>query len=274
MWPGLALSVALTVIGGAFLSATHGLAYLKGDTAKFVLQNLSFLKGAFHLTGLNCGAEPCTVNGSLWTLPWEARCYVILALLGLVGLAKPATMARVILPITLACAVIWDVPAVQQLVGSRLGEGVVFELGLADRLFPLFVLGAGAYVLRRHIPLSWPILAGMFVLLLGANALHVGLHVRALFIGYAVLCLGLLTAKTRAVSGTWPDYSYGMYIYAFPVMMVLHALWPTKNYLLLGLGTFAATLPFAVLSWHLVEKPALSAVKRARASRPTALRSV
>jgi peptidoglycan/LPS O-acetylase OafA/YrhL len=267
LWPGLALSVLLTVIAGAFLSSAHGLAYLKGPTAKFVLMNISFLQGSFNLTGVRCGAALCTVNGSLWTLPWEARCYLGLALLGVTGLARPDLFKRFVLPATLVGALVWDIPQVQHATQSILGEGVVFELNLADRLWPLFSLGAAAYVYRERLPLSWPILAGLFVVTLIANALGVGLHVRAVFVGYLVLCLGLLTARTRAFSGRWPDYSYGMYIYAFPVMMGVHALWPGFNRWGLAAATFAGTLPFAAASWHLAEKPVLGMVKSFRARR-------
>lgn len=267
LWPGLITSLLVTVAVGAFISSVHGLAYLHGATTKFVALNGAFLQGSFYLTGVNCGSGPCTINGSLWTLPWEARCYVTLAILGWLGLARPEIMKWVILPATLVGAIVWDVPAVQHLVQSLVGGGVVYELNYADRLWPLFALGAAAYVFKDRLPLNWWILGGLFVLMLGANALGVALHVRALFVGYLVLCLGLLSAKRGSLSGRWPDYSYGMYIYAYPVMMVIHALWPTTSHLLLGAATFVATVPFASLSWHFIEKPALDAVKRVRARR-------
>ncbi|HEX5378284.1 MAG TPA: acyltransferase [Phenylobacterium sp.] len=267
LWPGLAVSLLVMVAGGATVTTASGLAYLQGDTARFILNNVTFLQGFFTLTGVNCGADPCVINGSLWTLPWEARCYLVLAFLGLVGLARPGLMKWIVLPATLAGAVLWDIPAVPRLTESLLGSGAVYYLTTADRLWPLFALGAAAYLFRERLPLSWLILAVLFLLMLGANALGVGLHFRALFVGYLVLCMGLLTARKGAISGGWHDYSYGMYIYAFPVMMAVHAVLPTPSHWVLGAATFAATLPFAMLSWHFVEKPVLDAVKRRRARR-------
>lgn len=262
LWPGLIAALLVTVIGGAFITSARGLAYLGGDTAKFLLMNASFLQGTFNLTGVTCGTQPCVVNGSLWTLPWEARCYVVLAILGWVGLAKPNFMKFLVLPATLVGAILWDIPTLQAFVGSVLGSGAVYLLSTADRLWPLFALGTAAYLYRDRLPLSWIGLAALFGLMLGANALGVGLHVRALFVGYLVLCLGFLTAPRAAVSGNWPDYSYGMYIYAFPVMMVVQAIGKFQSYWLLGLVTFAVTLPCAMLSWHLIEKPMLGVSKR------------
>lgn len=264
LWPGLAASILLTVIAGAFLTNADGLAYLKGDTAKFLGSNLTFLFGSYNLTGVECGGEPCAVNGSLWTLPWEARCYVGLALLGALGLAKPAIMKRLILPLTLLVAVVWDLPVVQDQANALLSAGVIDQLNKADRLWTLFALGTAAYLFRERLLLSWWALLAAFIALICANAIGVDFHLRALFVGYFVLCLGLLTAQRGAVSGKWPDYSYGMYIYAFPVMLVLHAVMPDASHWELSVATFFATVPFAAASWHLVEKPCLEAAKRWR----------
>lgn len=264
LWPGLALSVTLTVLGGLLVTEASPAAYFSGETLRFIGGNLSLLFGAYYLTGVSCGDALCNVNGSLWTLTWEARCYLLLALLGLVSLARPQLMVRFILPLTLVGALLWDVPSVQRFASSLLGEGIAYQLNMFDRLWFLFALGIAAYIFRERITLSWIVLALLLAVNIAAQHLGIGLHVRAIFIGYAVLCFGFLTARKRAISGTWPDYSYGMYIYAFPVMMVLHTLWPTESYLLLSVGNLVMTLPIAILSWHFVEKPVLDAFRRSR----------
>jgi len=264
LWPGLALSVALTVLGGLFVTTADPATYFSGETSRFLAGNLSLLFGAYYLTGVDCEGGPCNVNGSLWTLTWEARCYAALALLGAAGLAKPQIMARIILPATLAAVLIWDLPPLQRLATTLLGDGPVYLMNMMDRLWALFALGIAAYIFRERVKLSWAILGLLFIVNVVAHDLGVGLHVRALFIGYAVLCFGFLTAKNGAVSGTWPDYSYGMYILAFPVMMVLNALVPVQSHLLLALMNLVATLPLAALSWHFAEKPALDAFRRSR----------
>jgi peptidoglycan/LPS O-acetylase OafA/YrhL len=52
-----------------------------------------------------------------------------------------------------------------------------------------------------------------------------------------------------------------MYIYAFPVMMAVHAFASPASYLTLAALTFCGTLPLASLSWHLVEKPSLALMR-------------
>lgn len=265
LWPALALCVGLTVLCGYFVTSVSGAAYFSDETLKFIVGNLTFVRGAYTLTGVTCGSESCNVNGSLWTLTWEARCYLLLAGLGAVGLAKPRIMKLVVLPASVLGALIWHLDVVQVLVRSGLGSGAVYEINVFDRLWTAFALGVGAYLFRERIKLSWWALAALFLANVVANWLGAGLHMRGLFVGYAILCVGFLTAKTRAVSGGWPDYSYGMYIFAFPLMIVIQAMWQTSSYLALALANACATLPLAALSWHFVEKPVLVVYRTRRA---------
>lgn len=261
--PGLALSVLVTVAAGYWASSAAGPDYFGGATAKFLATNLTFLGGSYSLTGVHCGDQAlCVVNGSLWTLPWEARCYVVLAVLAMTGFAAPGRMLWLVLPLTAAGAIAWHLPGVQALALAIGGKGLVFTLTVADRLWPLFAAGITASLLRDRIRLSWTVLAALLAAHLLASWAGLELHTRTILVGYAVLCCGFLTARGGAISATWPDYSYGMYIYAFPVMMALAALWPFTNFVALAVATFAATVPLAAFSWHLVEEPVLALVRR------------
>ncbi len=55
--------------------------------------------------------------------------------------------------------------------------------------------------------------------------------------------------------GRFGDFSYGLYLYAFPVQQVILGAMPHNEYPILT--CMVLTLPFAVLSWHLVEALAL-----------------
>ncbi len=257
LWPALAVTVILTVAVGLAITKASVPDYFGGATARFIFGNLSLAFGAYSLTGVECGNSLCTINGSLWTLTWEARCYALLALLGVVGLAGRRSMLFAILPMTGVFALLWHAPLVQDLARDLGGNALVYQLTIFDRLWPLFAAGIAASLLREHIRLNWWVLLALFAINLLAHRVGLGLHVRGLFIGYAVLCFGFLSACRGAVSGHWPDYSYGMYIYAFPVMMGIAAIWPTQNVLALSLANAALTLPLAALSWHWVEKPVL-----------------
>ena len=104
------------------------------------------------------------------------------------------------------------------------------------------------------------------------------------FFAYGVLSLAFLPSGVLRKFNHLGDYSYGLYIYAFPVQQSLMALylaahphlvvvkgkspawevWPYFFSSLLG------TLILAFLSWHLVEKPALRTCQRISRARRTA----
>jgi peptidoglycan/LPS O-acetylase OafA/YrhL len=262
LWPGLAVSVLATALAGWTITSASGLSYLGGDTARFVLGNLSLLRSFFTLTGVHCGAQLCNINGSLWTLPWEVKCYAVLALLGLVGLASPRWMVRLVLPATVFFAFAWNLSSVRLISESVFGHGAAFSLDILHELWPLFALGIASYIFRDRLVLSWWIVGVLAAANLVLHGTPVLLQARSLLIGYSVLCAGLLTARTAPLSGRWPDYSYGTYIYAFPIMDAVYALWPVFSHWILGAVTLLLTLPVAAMSWHAVEKPALNALRR------------
>lgn len=57
------------------------------------------------------------------------------------------------------------------------------------------------------------------------------------------------------------DYSYGMYIYAFPVQQSISALFPKVSVYSMIALSLLVTLTLAVLSWHLIEVRALKLKK-------------
>ena len=73
---------------------------------------------------------------------------------------------------------------------------------------------------------------------------------------FVVLAFGL---SHHAWLSRWHerDYSYGIYIYAFPVQQSLVSFWPQMPLVPYLLSTLTITIALAAASWHFVEKPAL-----------------
>ena len=89
---------------------------------------------------------------------------------------------------------------------------------------------------------------------------------------YVVLCFGCLAMPVLRRAGRFGDLSYGLYLYAFPLQQVIAATMPRNEHRILT--CMLLSLPLAVLSWHLVEAPALRwKGKATRALTPAALRS-
>lgn len=79
---------------------------------------------------------------------------------------------------------------------------------------------------------------------------------------FLALAFGL-TANTWLSRLSNLDYSYGIYIYAFPIQQALVGFYPKMPLLLYLLLSTVCTLSLAALSWHWIEKPALRLKPRA-----------
>jgi len=253
IWPGLIASVFVTVLIGACFTVLPIHSYLHDETKKFILNNISFIGGSYELSGVYCGKALCNVNGSLWSVPWEIRCYIFLSILFVLGFAGKDKIIKVVFPGTLAFVLAWHlVPHPDVTKGA-----IWFMLGRIDRVWFMFALGIVAFIFFEKIRLSWWILLILFALTALQNHFGIQGHIESLLAGYTVLCLGFLTIGEKPFSAQWQDYSYGMYIYAFPMMTLLQQIFHFKNPWAFAFVNFSCTLPIAAMSWHFIEKPSV-----------------
>lgn len=191
-------------------------------------------------------------NASLWSLIWEALCYLAVAGIGVVGLAN----RRWVSPTLLALAVFGAM-----LLPPLTFPGVWTIPQLAVRSALMFSAGALLYQWRDVIPARWSLVAVSMVIVLLSGLLPDYRVVAGLPLAYAVVVSGALIHNKRLRLRT--DLSYGVYIYAFPMQQLLAVCGlASLNPLVFFVIATIATLPLAALSWFLVEKPALSLKSR------------
>src|SRR5262249_44961934 len=126
-------------------------------------------------------------------------------------------------------------------------------------LSPFFAVGVGAYLMRERIPLHGALFAV-------ALAVIVATRYTALFpfaLGYAVLSVAFVPRGPVRRYNRVGDYSYGIYIYAFPMQQLAAWLVPGITPLWDMAIAFPATLVLAVASWHGIEKRSLALRDRA-----------
>src|SRR3546814_12249173 len=85
-----------------------------------------------------CDGSPCTINGSLWTLTWEARFYLVLGALAMLGLTNDRAMIWFVLPVTVVGAILWNISAGRSEIIELLGAEWANSANITDRLCPIF----------------------------------------------------------------------------------------------------------------------------------------
>lgn len=243
----LVVGISFTTIGTReFLSHQLTLTYLAKNVILFFgVQDM--LPGVF-LDLPYRGA----VNGSLWTLPVEVRMYALLAcILGLAGWAGKRVAAMPCRNVVLAIAIFSiGLNICNDFRGSPLGHDV--------RLFSMFFVGAAFYVWRDRVRLypAWAIL-GLIVLLLSSMSRPLFFLAYCLVLPFLVFYAAYVPAGLVREFNRLGDYSYGIYIYAFPVQQSLIHMVPAIKVPVMMIASLLITLLLAILSWHLIEKRCL-----------------
>jgi peptidoglycan/LPS O-acetylase OafA/YrhL len=241
--PGLAtVLVILTFLIGPLLTTESLGGYFRdGQTYRFIVTNLSLAGFTDRLPGvLETNPFPGAVDGSLWTLRFEAYCYVVVFLLGIAGLLRRSVLT-VLLAASLFCS--W----------KSIG-------GYAPEFGGCFLGGAVIYAWKP--PSRWWI--AVVCLALWGASLWAGFHLASAVVGaYVILYIGQSSSMRLPKVTRWGDLSYGTYVWAFPVQQIVTlSFGPAITWYLNLAVSVPVTLAIAALSWRFVESPALKLKKR------------
>ena len=262
IYPGFFVVTLLGVIA-AVACAREPLALLKSVSPVSLVFKTLILAG-YEPLGSFADLPFRTVNGSLWSIPYEVWCYVGVAVLGVIGLLTRRTFLLPLFFVSIVGSVVFvilDLTPGGKILGVIFGAPVFWA-----RLLPFYLAGMVFFQLRDRIPSS-PVLVGVCVLaLVVAARVPAGMSVALPTAGgYLLFSFAFSSRVPLAGWGRRGDFSYGLYLYAFPIQqMLLAKLGLDVAPMLLFVAAFPCVLAAAVASWFLIEKPAL-ALKRARA---------
>jgi peptidoglycan/LPS O-acetylase OafA/YrhL len=255
-WVCLAVTAFVLVPVGIAL-AGQGSASLE-ERFDYVWQNAALWMGDFRV-GSSPEGVPYTDawNGSLWTLWWEAVCYVGVLAVGAVGLLrrpKPTAVALFLTMLAVHVATVYG--SVDHFAAVAMGR-----FGL------LFCAGAMVWAFADVLPVRPALVAAAGAAVLAASILPDYRTVAALPVAYALVGMGaLLKARMWRPAN---DLSYGMYIYAFPAQQLLASAGLAAAPVLLFMVLSALlTVPLAAASWFAIERPALRLKRRRRVEAP------
>lgn len=198
----------------------------------------------FTLPGVFADLPNSKVNLQLWTVPYELECYIAIVVLALIGFVKrPALLLSAALALGVFSA------------AHMFRNAVAADLGVLQRdaLVTCFLLGVAFYLLRTKIPYHVGLFAASIAIFPVAFYFPKFDILSLVPITYITVYLGLTNpAKTIIVRNA--DYSYGVYLYGYPVQQLVVYLFPDfRN----PAFNFVVSLPvicaFAMASWRLIE---------------------
>lgn len=200
----------------------------------------------YTLPGVFVGQPQVAANGSLWTIPYELTMYEVLFAVWLLGLLRNRIVA------SLACA------ALVAMFGLRPTQ--ITELGLpahpeAGTLAALFFIGSLLAVNKHAVPISGRILAGLVVaawLLRPSPWFPWLLYLSVVYGG--IWLSGLPALRRLRPPG---DFSYGVYVYGWPVQQAVYQLWPQAGIAGNQAVSVTISLLLGAASWYAIERPAI-----------------
>lgn len=246
--PGLAVCLVITalLVGAVVTSKSAAEYFSSGDVGRYIIKNIQLQKLFNRLPGVfEFNHYKLSINGSLWTLPVEVRCYAMVFVFGVLGGFRHARWSVALVLMLVALAVFYP----DALKIFRVSEDLKLRLPL------IFSLGVMFYVNRGHILIDWRISVVALVVALLFRSTIFGVFAAYLFLINTVLVLGSTEFLRRLkLPG---DYSFGIYIYGLVIQQcVAHYLPELESY-----PSLVLTLPLSIvagaLSWHFIEAPAL-----------------
>lgn len=284
LYPGWIVSFGLVaVVLGPLSLVLKGRAISGYDWSSamgYVYENMLFIIKQIGVEGtIQNVPYPNVWNFSAWTVFYEFTLWVGM---GLLVLVVPKRFLKLAIIFGL---VVFTLFKVVDKVVARTSESVTNNTGRTDahveaglwsmieplaRLGIFFMAGAVLFMYRDKIKLSRVALWICVAVSLGLAVIGYFNVFAALPWAYVIMYAG--TSKRFARVNFPDDYSYGTYIYGYPITQI----WAVVNvehpmpFWLFATLCIVTTAPIAWVSWHVLEKPAMK-LKRLTAGRDKAI---
>jgi len=253
IYPALIVAIifCVFVVGLFFTTNTISDYLFDPQTLKFFRRNVTLFSGVkYDLPGV-FASNPYmnAVNGSLWTLPYEIKMYTYLGMIAFTLMYIQKWLGKHFLTITFLSIAVISVTA------NIANHFLFFTSDEFLRLFSMFFVGAAFYIYRSYILLSsWLFLFAIVILSLSSINNDLFFIIYSILLPYLIFYIAYIPAGRVRKYNEVGDYSYGMYIYAFPVQQSVAAMIPNVSFVNMMAIAFGITLILAIFSWHLIEK--------------------
>ena len=244
IFPGLVVIVGLSVfVLGPLMTSMELRNYFSHSGTYDYLRAMLLWPMPYELPGVFEGnINQGIVNGSLWTLAYEFLFYLVVAVFGITGLLYKRYFIMGIFVITVVLS------------------NVHLPIGVQTvELFSAFAAGMIFYLYRKAIPYHGAL--ALFSLLVIGLTIRYGGFTTAFPLCGTYLTFYLAYGRRIDLSGFGKhgDFSYGIYIYGFPIQQMIATQFggsmdPYLNFFI----SYPLVLLCAYLSWNFIEKRTLN----------------
>lgn len=244
--PALLVEVTLSaiILGAAFTTLPLREYYSSPIFFSYFLNVFGIVH--FVLPGVFEHAQTSSVNSNLWTIPFELECYMLMSVLIVLGLLRKRMLLTVLF-----------VAATAGLLIASIFYGYMAKVDVypGRALVYCFSVGVMFYIWRDKIIFHPLIFVASLAISYGLLWYSNTTFIAPFFLCYATVFIGLMPLPKFALL-TSGDYSYGIYLYGFPITQALVAVLgrDTIPFPLMMLLAVATTSLVAAFSWHGVEK--------------------
>ena len=186
------------------------------------------------------------LNGSLWSLLPEFSCYVALAALGLAGALRGNRPLLALAALALTGFHWIKVVAAGSVSWPTLPP---FAFGFQTPFLVAFAVGACLYAWREHFEPTAAATA-----LIGLALAYTLRRGGFLLAGPVLVPLFVVFAGALWRCHLPHDFSYGLYIYSFPMQQLLQAAWPSQSWTTFLALSLVFSFALAAGSWFGVER--------------------
>ncbi|MCD1295776.1 hypothetical protein CUJ83_12280 [Methanocella sp. CWC-04] len=259
--PALAGVALLTIfIIGPLTTHQNLWDYFTSRTTWGYLSIITVFFPSYHLPGVFIHNPSNMVNAALWSLPIESTMYLIVLVLGVLGILNKKYLVT-LLTLSILGAYLYINVHTAHIILPVMSHDIINQLKQYSQMvsYPLYFMVGSIYYLN-HDKIKYD----MRLVLLASIAWvlsfwYYELLLLTTFICIPYIVLGIAFTSIPYINGigTKADISYGLYIFHYPVQQTVLNFFSLDTLTLL-IATLLITVPLAWLSWHLIENRALN----------------
>ena len=253
IYPGFIVAVLIGIFCVAPIASEHFT--LTTRRLLLILVNLVTLRG-MEVPGVFAeNPLPGAINGSLWSIPYEFKCYLLVMLFGSLGWFDRRKWMNVVLLIGLIIGgMIYPLYKVPLLERGAL-TAVFGTVSSWLIVFPYFLAGMIFYLFENRIPVSTRWAFSILIILIVAALLPpLGPIIFPFTVTYLLFWISFRPIGLLQNWARYGDFSYGIYLYAFPIQQLIVRQNPGIGPISLFLMATPLSVIAGVISWHLIEK--------------------